>query len=146
MIDASNLLVLRVFIDANVLFSASKTGSNISRLLKLLLEQGNAITSDFAVEEARRNIELKRPGWEAEFSTLVQAVEIVPSVQFPLPVTIVGKDQTILCTATRSGCNALVTGDRQHFGHLYDQTIQGVLVVTLLRLAEMLTDATEEGF
>lgn len=135
---------MRVFLDANVLFSASNAGSNISRLVKLLLEQGTAVTSDFAIEEARRNIETKRPGWAAEFSTLAQSMEVVRSVQFPLPVTIADKDRPILCTAIRAGCHALVTSDRQHFGHLYDQSVQGATVVTLLRLAEMLTEDLKE--
>lgn len=136
---------MRVFVDANVLFSASKTGSNIFRLVRLLLDQGTAVTSNLAIEEACRNIELKRPGWAAEFSKLVRSMEVAPSVQFPLPVTLVDKDKPILCTAIRAGCDTLVSGDRPHFGHLYDQPVQGVTVVTLLRLAELLTVSRADG-
>jgi len=136
----TNAGALRVFLDANVLFSASNAGSNISRLMMLLCGQATAVTSGFTLEEARRNIEVKRPGWAAEFSRLAEAVEIVPSVQFPLAVKIVDKDKPVLCAAIRSSCDVLVTGDRQHFAPLDDLTVQGVTVVTLLRLAEMLTE------
>jgi len=142
MIDARPSI--RAFLDANVLFSASNAGSNISRLMKLLLDLGTAVTSDFAIEEVRRNLEIKRPGWVEESSRIAEAMEIVPSVQFPLSVEIVDKDKPILCAAIRSGCDVLVTGDRQHFGHLYDQEVQGVAVVTLLRLAEMLAEASDK--
>ena len=30
------------------------------------------------------------------------------------------------------------SGDQRDFGHLYDQTIQGVEIISLLRLAEIL--------
>ena len=52
---------MRVFLDANVLFSASNGGSNIARLIALLTERGTGVASDVAVEEARRNLALKRP-------------------------------------------------------------------------------------
>ena len=58
---------MRVFLDANVLFSASNTGSNIARLIALLVERGTAVSSDLAVEEARRNITLRRPAWLPAF-------------------------------------------------------------------------------
>ena len=54
---------MRVFLDANVLFSTSNGGSNIARLIALLTERETGITSDVAVEEARRNLALKRNMW-----------------------------------------------------------------------------------
>jgi predicted nucleic acid-binding protein len=129
---------VRVFLDANVLFSASNAGSNIARLIDVALEKGAAVTSDFALEEARRNVELKRPGWIRDFWRLAGQVEIVPSVRFELSVELAEKDVPILCTAIQSGCETLATGDKRHFGHLFDQTIQGVRVLTLVQLAEVL--------
>jgi predicted nucleic acid-binding protein len=134
---------VRVFLDANVLFSASNSTSNIARLIQLLLDRGTAVSSDFAVEEARRNIELKRPAWTADFHRLAARIEIVNSVQFTLPVELADKDVPILCTAMQTSCQVLVTGDKRHFGHLYGQTINGVQIVTLLQLAEMLTDQSK---
>ncbi len=129
--------MLRVFLDANVLFSASNDGSNIARLVHLLLERGEAVTCDFAVEEARRNVRLKRPAWADALEALLGRVRVVPAIRFDLPVTLAAKDQPILCTAVRSGCPYLATGDQQDFGHLYDQTVDGVTVITLARLAEL---------
>lgn len=132
---------MRVFLDANVLFSASNSGSNIARLIRLLTEQGTAVTSDLALEEARRNVELKRPAWQADLKRLVARVTVVPSVQFPLPVELAEKDVPILCAAIRAGCQALATGDKRHFGQHYGQDVKGVRVVSLLQLAEMLSAA-----
>lgn len=130
--------MIRVFLDANVLFSASNDGSHIARLVHLLIEQGKALTSDFATEEARRNVRLKRPTWAKNLDTLISQVEVVPSIQFDLPVELSDKDQPILCTAIRCGCQYLATGDRKDFGHLYDHMVEGVTIITLGKLAKIL--------
>lgn len=130
--------MLRVFLDANVLFSASNLGSHIARLISLLTDTGQAVTSDFAFEEARRNVTLKRPAWGEALTALIKQVELVPSIQFDLSIDLATKDQPILCTAIRSRCQYLVTGDRRDFGHLYEQTVEGVTIITLVRLAEIL--------
>ena len=129
---------MRVFLDANVLFSASNSGSNIARLLQLLVEKSSAVTSDSAIEEARRNVELKRPAWSENFQQLVAKVEVVASIKFEIDVSLTEKDLPILCTAIHAGCEMLVTGDKRHFGHLYGQSISGTRVITLLQLAEIL--------
>jgi hypothetical protein len=129
---------MRVFLDANVLFSASHTGSNVARLIAWLREQATAVTDGLAVEEARRNLALKRETWLPAFEKLIRSVEIVPSVVFDLPVALEEKDAPLLCAAIRSTCRYFVTGDRRDFGHLYGQTIEGVEVISLLRLAEIL--------
>lgn len=131
---------MRVFLDANVLFSASNSGSNVARLIHLLFERGTAVTSDFALEEARRNVELKRPDWRESFQQLLARVEVVPSVRFGLSVELAEKDVPILCAAIRANCDALATGDKRHFGHLYSKVMDGVRVISLVQLAQMLTE------
>lgn len=126
---------MRVFLDANVLFSAANAGSNVARLVDLVIDDHTVLSSDFALEEANRNVRLKRSDWTDAFEALVTRVEVVPSVLSPLPVELDVKDQPILCAAIRARCDLLATGDRKHFGHLYDQTIEGVTVVSLLGLA-----------
>jgi predicted nucleic acid-binding protein len=130
---------VRVFLDANVLFSASYSGSNIARLIQLLLDKGAAVTSEYALEEARRNVNLKRPTWAEDFERLAAQVEVAPSVSFELSVELAEKDVSIMCTAVHAGCETLATGDKRHFGHLYGQVVSGVRVVTLFELAQMLT-------
>lgn len=49
---------MRVFLDANVLFSASNAGSNIARLIAALMTRETVVTSDLAIEEARKNLVL----------------------------------------------------------------------------------------
>ena len=77
---------MRAFLDANVLFSASNAGSNIARLIAVLCARGAAVSSDLAIEEARRNITVKRTAWLPAFDQLLRAVEVVPSAMFELPV------------------------------------------------------------
>lgn len=130
---------MRVFLEANVLFSASNPGSNIAQLIDRLMTDATAVTSDLACAEARRNLALKREGWLPAFELLLPRVEQVPTALFDLPVAIDGKDRPLFCSAIRSGCTHFATGDRRDFGHLFDQTVEGVRIVHLLRLAELLS-------
>jgi predicted nucleic acid-binding protein len=133
--------MIRAFLDANVLFSASNSGSHIARLLSLSLEQAEFITSDFAAEEARRNVRLKREAWAKNLDRLLRQVQVIPSIKFDLSVKLSEKDQPILCAAIRSNCHYLVTGDRKDFGHLYDHVVDGVTIITLAKFAEIVMRA-----
>ena len=129
---------MRAFLDANVLFSASNAASNLAGLVAWLIAEGTAVTSDLAVEEARRNLALKRDAWLPAFDALVPQLEVVPSMVFPLPVVLADKDVPLLCAAIRSRCELFVTGDRRDFGELMDRRVHGVRVVSPLRLAKLL--------
>jgi hypothetical protein len=126
---------MRVFLDANVLFSAANPGSTILRLIDLVIQDHVAVSCDLAVEEASRNLKLKRPDWEENFLQLISRLETAQTILFELPIELEAKDRPILCSAIYSACDLLATGDRRHFGPFYDQTIQGVTVVSLLELA-----------
>ncbi len=130
---------MRIFLDANVLFSAANFDSNIAQLIKIVINDHTALTSDFALEEARRNVQLKRPAWCDGLESLAPHLEVTPSVLFDLPVELAEKDRPILCAAVRAGCDLLVTGDRKHFGHLYEQAVEGVSIVSVLALAQRMT-------
>jgi predicted nucleic acid-binding protein len=130
---------VKVFLDANVVFSASKEGSHLNRLISLLQERSfTLITSDFAREEAVRNLRTKRPAWETGFNDLMTRIAVVPSIDRPLSVNLVPKDRPILATAITHGCDYLITGDKQDFGHLFGTSSGGVTILTPLSLAEML--------
>ena len=129
---------MRVFLDANVLFSGSNTGSPFAGLLAWLFDQGTAVSSQVAIEEARRNLALKRAGWLPAFEALVPHLEIVPSMVFSLPVTLSEKDVPLLCAAIRGQCELFVTGDRRDFGALMGKTVEGVRIVSPLQLARLL--------
>ena len=129
---------MRVFLDANVLFSASNQGSNIAQLINWLVSEATAVTSDLACEEARRNLCLKRRDWLPAFEELLSRVEQVPTALFDLPVALDAKDRPLLCSAIRAQCTHFATGDRRDFGHLFHKAVECVRIVHLLRLAELL--------
>jgi predicted nucleic acid-binding protein len=134
---------VRVFLDANVVFSASQPGSAFARLIAAASRRAHVLTSDIACAEARRNLALKRPAWLETFEALLEELEVVPSAVFPLPVSLDEKDVPLLCAAIRARSDYFVTGDRKDFGHLFGTRVRGVLVITPLRLAEVLAGRAE---
>jgi predicted nucleic acid-binding protein len=121
----------RLFLDANVLFSAAyMEGSGLARLW--LLNDAELLSSDYAVEEARRNLALNRASAVARLERLTAALTIVnlPQIaELPLNVRIDSKDRPILLPAIHGKADYLLTGDGRHFGHLYGRRIEGVMVL-----------------
>lgn len=121
----------RVFLDANVLFSAAYIeGSGLARLWQL--GDAELLSSDYAVEEARRNLALDREPALARVDRLTAALTIVnlpQSRKRRLNVRIEAKDRPILLAAIRGKADYLLTGDGRHFGHLYGKRIEGVMVL-----------------
>jgi predicted nucleotidyltransferase/predicted nucleic acid-binding protein len=124
---------MRIFLDANILFSAAKSNGAVRRLLELLLEAGHECVVDaYVTEEVRRNLAAKAPegmdflgGLLSRFNVAaVQAQQTSVETDPPLPED----DRPILAAAIHNGCAALVTGDRTHFGPLYGKTIEGVAI------------------
>jgi predicted nucleic acid-binding protein len=122
----------RLFLDANVLFSAAyRTDAGVRRLWGL--PETELVTSSYAVEEARRN--LSTPEQRADLDALLASVRIsnlladlaaYPEVaESRLPE----KDIPILRAAVAARCTHLITGDRQHFGHLFGTMVAGLLVL-----------------
>jgi predicted nucleic acid-binding protein len=134
---------VRIFLDANILFSAAKSAGAIRRLLELLLDGGHACCVDgFVVAEARRNLELKAPGGPVTLDSLLDRLDAAPmqvldpeiESKLPLPE----KDRPVLAAAIRRNCEALITGDRTHFRALYGRTIHGVKIHSPRSIAELL--------
>lgn len=50
---------MRVFLDANILFSASMPKSRIGLLVRIAKQRATLLTNLYAAEEARRNLEFK---------------------------------------------------------------------------------------
>ncbi|MHB8762904.1 MAG: PIN domain-containing protein [Deferrisomatales bacterium] len=119
----------RVFLDANVLFSAAyRQGSPLARLWAL--EGVVLVTSAHALEEARRNLgDAAQRDRLAELARRLEVVE-TPSGPLELPdgVDLPLKDQVILAAAIAAKVNHLLTGDRRHFGPLYGSAPGGVRV------------------
>jgi predicted nucleic acid-binding protein len=129
---------MKVFLDANVLFSAGATSSATRRLLDALLRQATAVTNHHAWEEAWRNLDHKRPehlqGLLALRSQVIFSEALRSVDEFDLP----DKDQPILGAAVGAGCTHLWTSDQRHFGKFYGQTILGVRVISSVMLADEL--------
>jgi predicted nucleic acid-binding protein len=134
---------MRVFLDANVLFSAAKSDGAV-RVLLLLVEQcGHQWCVDAnVIEDARRNLGAKAPDRISVLETLLLrmnragAQRVDPALEATLPLP--AKDRPVLAAAIRQGCDALVTGDRTHFGALYGRTIHGVAIHSPRSLAQAL--------
>lgn len=134
---------MRVFLDANILFSAAKSAGAVRELLHLLLDRGHECwVDDYVVIEARRNLAAKASDALIAFEVLLKRLRISPA-QAPGPeLKLVNwlpeKDRTVLAAAIRLRCDALVTGDRTHFGPGYGKMFAGVTIHSPRSLAERL--------
>jgi predicted nucleic acid-binding protein len=129
---------VRLFLDANVLFSASHTTDGRARGLFSLAEKKFCIlvTSEHAIAEARRNLMMKTLSAATELERLLKQVERAPEGGPGLVAWAKGhglpeNDAPILAAAAAAGTDLLVTGDRRHFGHLYGKAAGRIRVVTL---------------
>jgi predicted nucleic acid-binding protein len=119
-----------LFLDANILFSASYREN--SRLLKFWeIKSVNLVSSSYAIEEARRNIDM--PSQNDRFDNLVEKLtQILPyhkNVDLPPDIKIREKDIPILLSAISARANFLITGDVRDFGKFYGKKIGGVTIL-----------------
>jgi predicted nucleic acid-binding protein len=127
---------MRLFLDANILFSAAHNPDGNARALFSLARQGlvKLYSSGFARDEAVRNIGLKFPQCGEALEGLLDAVKHVPEpqLQFVRSAKLVGlpeKDAPILGAATAARVDVLVTGDKRHFGALFGQRVGDLIVL-----------------
>jgi len=123
----------RLFLDANVLFSA--TYNPISPLPRLWQLNGVVLLSSaYAVQEARQNLAMHRPNRLGELEHLVKKLCLVDALlSMTAAVSAAGlpeKDHPILLAAIGAKATHLLTVDKKHFGSLYGQTVEGVVVTT----------------
>lgn len=128
---------MRIFLDANILFSAAKSDGAVRRLLQLLQAQGHILVADsFVVEEARRNLARKASGVALDsLEKLLTVTEVEPTGmgspdQAPWLDWLPPKDRPVLAAAARLRCAVLITGDRTHFGTGYGETFAGVTLMS----------------
>jgi predicted nucleic acid-binding protein len=128
---------LRLFLDANVVFSAAHTAEGRAQHLVALAGAGRCdlVTSAQALEEARRNLGLKSRGFDARLAAALEVVVLVAEaprevVAWAATEGLPAKDAPILAAAAHCGAELLVTGDARDFGRLYGRTLRGVRVVT----------------
>jgi len=126
-------MLVRVFLDANILFSAAKSDGAVRALLTDLVAHGHGLVADdYVVAEARRNLLAKGPSAMGSFDALLGGIEIAPFRPGRLPsnlaALIAEKDRPVMAAAIRLRCDALVTGDSTHFGRLYGTAWHGVTI------------------
>jgi uncharacterized protein len=121
----------RIFLDANVLFSAAYLeNSGLGRLWHL--EASELLSSAYAVEEARRNLALHRPPALVRLERLTPKLTLINppgDLKLPASIRLDSKDRPILLAAIHGKADFLLTGDARHFEHLYGKRIKGVLVL-----------------
>lgn len=119
----------RVFLDANVLFSAAYAeGSELSQLWSR--KRIRLLASGYVIEEARRNLDSAAA--RERLDALVAGVEQVadpaaaldPEIEKGLPEN----DRPVLRAAMAAGASHLLSGDRRAFGAWYGQRLAGVLI------------------
>ncbi len=119
---------IRVFLDTNVIISATRLDS--SRLLNLWqLANVTLLTSPYVIKETLDHVQgpaLPR------FETLLKQMERVndpDSANLPVGIVVVEKDRPILAAALSARADFLLTGDKNHFGHLYRVNLSGTLIL-----------------
>ena len=120
----------RLFLDANVLFSAAYAeGSGLTQLWRR--EGARLLASGYVVEEARRNLDSAAA--RARLDVLLEKVEQVsdpaaaldPEMEKGLPEN----DRPVLRAAMAAGATHLLSGDRRAFGAWYGKRLASVLVL-----------------
>jgi hypothetical protein len=129
---------MKVFLDANILVSASDEQTATRRLLNALVQRGSVVTNPHAWEEARRNLERKRPTLLPGLERLRPLVTLTQAFTLPTGLELAEKDKPIIAGAIGAGCTHLWTSDRLHFGPYYDATLHGVSIVSSIQLADAL--------
>jgi hypothetical protein len=98
---------------------------------------------EYVIAEARRNLHFKDAGALPDFEAVLRKLSVSDArLRGPLPAVDVEwlpeKDRPVLLAAVRLRCDALVTGDRRHFGAGFGKAFGGVTLYSPRSLAETL--------
>lgn len=118
----------RLFLDANILFSAAyRAGAGLLELWKL--KNVKLCTSRYALEEARFN--LLEEEQRLRLQQLAESLELSEAPREPLParISLPEKDVPILLGAIHARATHLLTGDVRHFGPYFGKTVAGVRIM-----------------
>jgi len=127
---------MRLFLDANILFTAAH---NPQGKAALVIELGQAglwqlVSSAYALEEARRNLALKFPDGLERLDALAQGLRMSPdAARRDCPAGLPDKDCPIYRAAHACRADVLLTGDLRDFGFLMNDRNKagGLLVQTV---------------
>jgi len=135
---------MRIFLNAGIPFSAARADGAMRTLLTLLHgRQHILVASPNVLIEARRNLERKAtPVALSDLVAIQSTLEISSrehgdgSITYTawLPIT----DRHVLAAAIALKCDALITGDKTHFGPGYGKRFGNLLILSPRIAAEML--------
>jgi uncharacterized protein len=119
----------RLFLDANVLFSAAYR-PDAGLLQFWSLKRVILCSSRYAFEEAKVN--LSESMQRRRLAQLARKIQFFDAPSQPLPggVSLPEKDVPVLLAALQAHATHLVTGDVRHFGRYFGTRILGILVVS----------------
>jgi predicted nucleic acid-binding protein len=118
----------RLFLDANVLFSAAyRPDAGLLSLWKL--KNVTLCSSRYAIEAARFNLDDNAE--RARLETLTQHPHLFQAAARDLPsgISLPEKDVPILLAAIETSASHLLTGDVRHFGSHFGRRIAGTLTL-----------------
>ena len=133
---------LRIFLDANILFSAAKSDGPIRALISRLLDGGHECWVDgYVIDEASRNITAQAAAQVPSLDALLSRMRLASHSPATTGAAIKGllrKDRPAVAAAAALSCEILVTGDQTHFGNFYGQLLHGVRIHSPRSLYELL--------
>lgn len=120
----------RVFLDANILFSAAYGLSTLDRLWGLSKEKKCIlIVSQYVIEEARRNLTTKKQLRKLESYLIGMEIAQEADPNMDCPMALPDKDKPVLMAAVSAKADYLLTGDIRHFGKYFGKEIMGVKIL-----------------
>lgn len=133
---------MRIFLDANILFSAAKSAGAVRQLLEMLVSHKHVLCADaYVVTEARRNLSAKASAESLQvLDKLLAQIEVsatgIVGFDKNMASWLPEKDRPVLVAAINLKCDALVTGDVKHFGVGFGKSFSGVVIYSPRLLAE----------
>ncbi|MDP2431184.1 MAG: DNA-binding protein [Pseudomonadota bacterium] len=127
---------MRLFLDANILFTAAHNSNGKAALVMELGQAGlwRVVSSSYAVEEARRNIARKYPDRLERLETLTRDFHLASATrECDCPPGLPAKGCPIYQAALACKADVLLTGDIRDFGFLMNDRdkAEGLLVQTV---------------
>ena len=129
---------MRLFLDANVLFTATHSPRGKAALVIEFGVQGHwgLFSSPYAMEEARRNLAKKFPQSLDGLNTIKRGIRLIEhraGIAFPEGLAL--KDQPIFQAALACQATHLLTGDLKDFGPFMNQpdNTLGVCIQTVAK-------------
>jgi len=135
---------MRIFLDANIIFSAVLNDGAVRRLLGEFEERGHTLViNGYVWEEAYRNLERHKSSSLETLHHLAVTWEICPGVPSKKTIDTIEediplKDRPILAAAIELRCEFLLTGDRKHFGRFFGKRVRGIGILSPLQAARRL--------